>query len=115
MEFKFDIKDLVDGGIVKIDHTLIPFGYENDEKYICSKHYLFINKCIFIHGKLLNLIHTFYSLQRRIAMIIDEMGKASARAQDLKMPITTSEKLSKSDHTVYLLSEQTDEEYLIII
>lgn len=43
-------------------------------------------------------------------MIIDEMGKASARAQDLKIPITTSEKLSKSDHTIYLLSEQTNEE-----
>lgn len=57
--------------------------------------------------------HTFYSLQRRIAMIIDEMGKASARAQDLKMPITASEKLSKSDHTIYLLSEQTDEEYVL--
>lgn len=42
-------------------------------------------------------------------MIIDEMGKASARAQDLKMPITTSEKLSKSDHIVYLLLEQTEE------
>lgn len=38
------------------------------------------------------------------------MGKASARAQDLKIPITTSEKLSKSDHTIYLLSEQTNEE-----
>lgn len=59
------------------------------------------------------MIHNFYSLQRRIAMIIDEMGKASARAQDLKMPITTSEKLSKSDHTVYLLSEQTNEEYVL--
>lgn len=45
-------------------------------------------------------------------MIIDEMGKASARAQDLKMPITTAEKLSKSDHIVYLLSEQTNEEYV---
>lgn len=39
MEFKFDIKDLVDGadgGIVKIDHTLVPFGYEDDEKYMAK-------------------------------------------------------------------------------
>jgi len=43
-------------------------------------------------------------------MIIDEMGKASARAQDLKMPITTAEKLSKSDHIIYVLSEQTGDE-----
>lgn len=48
-------------------------------------------------------------------MIVDEMGKASARAQDLKMPITTAEKLSKSDHTVYVLSEQTGEEYIFIV
>lgn len=46
-------------------------------------------------------------------MIVDEMGKASARAQDLKMPITTAEKLAKSDHTVYLMTEQTNDEYVI--
>lgn len=45
-------------------------------------------------------------------MIIDEMGKASARAQELKIPITTAEKLSTSDHSVYLLSELTDDEYV---
>lgn len=35
MEFKFDIKDLaeIEGGIVKIDHTLTPIGWEEDEKY----------------------------------------------------------------------------------
>lgn len=32
MEFKFDIKDLAEIGIVKIDHTLIPFSCEEDEK-----------------------------------------------------------------------------------
>jgi len=33
MEFKFDIKDLAEGGIAKIDHTLTPLGCEEDEKY----------------------------------------------------------------------------------
>jgi hypothetical protein len=33
MEFKFDIKDLAEEGIVKIDHTLTPFGSEDDGKY----------------------------------------------------------------------------------
>lgn len=34
MEFKFDIKDLAEEGeIVKIDHSLTPFGYEEDEEY----------------------------------------------------------------------------------
>ncbi|XP_025414955.1 alpha-tubulin N-acetyltransferase 1-like [Sipha flava] len=86
MEFKFDIKDLAEEGIVKIDHTLTPFGSEDDG-----------------------------NLQKRVAMIVDEMGKASARAQDLKMPITTAEKLSKSDHTIYLFSEQTNEEKCVVV
>lgn len=33
MEFKFDVKDLAESGIVKIGHTLIPVGSEYDEKY----------------------------------------------------------------------------------
>lgn len=33
MEFKFDIKDLAEVGIVKIDHSLTPFGCEDDERY----------------------------------------------------------------------------------
>jgi len=33
MEFKFDITDLAESGIVKIGHTLVPFGCEEDEKY----------------------------------------------------------------------------------
>lgn len=34
MEFKFDIKDLAEAVIVKIDHTLKPVGCdEEDEKY----------------------------------------------------------------------------------
>lgn len=38
MEFKFDIKDLAEGGIAKIDHTLTPLGYEEDEKYMIKNH-----------------------------------------------------------------------------
>lgn len=34
MEFKFDIKNLAEIGIVKIDHTLTLFGSEEDEKYL---------------------------------------------------------------------------------
>lgn len=33
MEFKFDIKDLARVGIVKIDHTLTPLDFDEDEKY----------------------------------------------------------------------------------
>jgi len=69
---------------------------------------IFFFRCIILY----EVIKILDSLQRRVAMIVDEMGKASARAQELKMPITTAEKLSKSDHSVYLLSEKTDEEYV---
>ncbi|XP_050537334.1 alpha-tubulin N-acetyltransferase 1-like isoform X2 [Daktulosphaira vitifoliae] len=86
MEFKFDIKDLSEKSILKIDYSLIPDGYEYD-----------------------------VNLQRRIAMIVDEMGKASARAQDLKMPITTAEKLAKSDHLIYLMTEQTNDDSNVVI
>lgn len=33
MEFKFDIKDLAEVGIVKIDHSLTPLDFDEDEKY----------------------------------------------------------------------------------
>lgn len=33
MEFKFDIKDLSEQPILKIDYSLIPNGYEYDVKY----------------------------------------------------------------------------------
>lgn len=111
MEFKFDIKDLAEGGeIVKVDHSLTPFGYEEDEEYGPTQ--IAYNTILGTHENIVKNIIVFYSLQRRVAMIIDEMGKASARAQDLKMPITTAEKLSKSDHTIYLMSEQAEGEYV---
>lgn len=68
-----------------------------------------------IHIAIILLIqnnYNFYSIRRRVAMIIDEMGKASARAQDLKMPITSADKLSKSDNIIYLLTEQINEEFV---
>jgi len=38
-------------------------------------------------------------------VIIDEMGKASAIAQELKMPITSGDKLANSDHILYMMTE----------
>ncbi|XP_050435796.1 alpha-tubulin N-acetyltransferase 1-like [Adelges cooleyi] len=86
MEFKFNIDDLVQEPILKIDYSLTPVGYDNDA-----------------------------NLQKRVAMIIDEMGKASARAQDLKIPITTAGKLTKSDHTIYLMTEQDIENAYVVV
>lgn len=114
MEFKFDIKDLAELAIVKIDHTLKPVGCdEEDEKYIRLKiiAYTTYNNNNNNSNIMLNNYNLF-SLQGRVAMIIDEMGKASARAQELKTPITTADKLSKSDNIIYLMSEQINEEYV---
>lgn len=40
-----------------------------------------------------------------MGMIIDEMGKLSAMAQDLKIPETSARKLANSDHIVYIMIE----------
>lgn len=46
-----------------------------------------------------------------MSMIIDEMGKASAVAQELKSPITSADKLTKSDHIIYMMTEHNTPEY----
>lgn len=53
----------------------------------------------------------FYRLQKIISNIIDKMGEASGIAQELKSPITSAEKLMRSDHTLYLMTEQTSPGY----
>jgi hypothetical protein len=42
-----------------------------------------------------------------ISNILDKMGEASGIAQELKSPITSAEKLRRSDHTLYLMTEHT--------
>jgi len=42
-----------------------------------------------------------------ISNILDKMGEASGVAQQLKSPITSAEKLKRSDHILYLMTEQT--------
>lgn len=49
-----------------------------------------------------------------MSMIIDEMGKASAVAQELKSPITSADKLAKSDHIIYMMTEHNTSEYELI-
>lgn len=45
----------------------------------------------------------FSEYQRLLSRILDDMGEASARAQGLNKPITSTLKLRDTDHTVYLL------------
>lgn len=46
---------------------------------------------------------------------IDEMGKASAVAQELKTPVTSADKLVNSDHIVYLMTEHDKPGYVFQI
>ncbi|XP_030051200.1 alpha-tubulin N-acetyltransferase 1 isoform X2 [Microcaecilia unicolor] len=43
--------------------------------------------------------------QRQITVILDEMGKASAKAQHLSAPITSTSRLQGSDHRLYILKD----------
>ncbi len=48
-----------------------------------------------------------FCLQQRISEILDAMGAASAKAQGLKGPITSGDKLRmQSEHVVYLLVDR---------
>lgn len=40
-----------------------------------------------------------------MGLIVDEMGKASALAQDLTVPITSANNLVNSDHIIYTMTE----------
>ncbi|XP_042563013.1 alpha-tubulin N-acetyltransferase 1-like [Clupea harengus] len=43
--------------------------------------------------------------QALIARVIDELGKASAKAQQLPAPITSAAKLQSNTHLLYLLKD----------
>lgn len=54
----------------------------------------------------MSVLHIFdYSLQNIMGLIVDEMGKASALAQDLSVPITSARNLINSDHIIYTMTE----------
>uniref|UniRef100_A0A0K8UJK7 Alpha-tubulin N-acetyltransferase 1 n=1 Tax=Bactrocera latifrons TaxID=174628 RepID=A0A0K8UJK7_BACLA len=79
--FKFDIRSLFPQPIVKVDSSLLP--------------------------------HTFHGNRRqaleataKMSAIIDHLGQLSAIAQKLNIPITTAQKLRKSDNQiVYLMAD----------
>ncbi|KAF7644130.1 hypothetical protein LDENG_00227350 [Lucifuga dentata] len=75
MEFPFDINQLFSERISILDHTLVA-GRKSAGRP---------------------------DLQAQIASIIDELGRASAKAQQLTAPITSASKLQSSSHQLYLL------------
>lgn len=45
-----------------------------------------------------------------MGLIIDEMGKASAVAQELKLPVTSANRLVNSNHILYMMTEHNTPE-----
>ncbi|XP_050520944.1 alpha-tubulin N-acetyltransferase 1-like [Daktulosphaira vitifoliae] len=86
MEFKFSIEEIAIKEILKIDHNLSIDGCQKSNK-----------------------------LQKMIGEIIDGMGSASAVAQELKSPVTTTEKLVKSDHIVYVMTEHPEQKKFSVV
>ncbi|XP_043263187.1 alpha-tubulin N-acetyltransferase isoform X1 [Colletes latitarsis] len=78
MEFKFNVNKLLPRKINKVTHTLIPEDFKGDRREL-------------------------HECQRQLGRVLDDMGEASARAQGLNKPITSSLKLRDTDHLVYLL------------
>ncbi|XP_060535860.1 alpha-tubulin N-acetyltransferase-like isoform X3 [Cylas formicarius] len=83
MEFKFNLGDVFDGrDVVEIGNTLIPPGFSGDKRAL-------------------------WDTQSKVSQIVNAMGEASAAAQGLSKPITTSDRLRNSEHKLYLLIDES--------
>lgn len=78
MEFPFDINQLFPERVSILDHTLI-----TDRKSSGRP-----------------------DLQEYIATVLDELGRASAKAQQLTVPITSASKLQTQKHQLYLMKDE---------
>ncbi|XP_041451529.1 alpha-tubulin N-acetyltransferase 1-like [Drosophila obscura] len=82
--FKFDIKPLFPEAIIKVSADLLPQDFAGSRVHSAD------TTC-------------------KIAAIVDYMGQQSATAQELVSPVTTAQRLGKSDNqTIYLLGDATD-------
>ncbi|XP_055012991.1 alpha-tubulin N-acetyltransferase 1 isoform X2 [Boleophthalmus pectinirostris] len=77
MQFPFDINQLFPERITILDHTLVT-GRKSAGRP---------------------------DLQENIATVLDELGKASAKAQQLTAPITSASKLQTQKHQLYLMKD----------
>ncbi|XP_007439800.1 alpha-tubulin N-acetyltransferase 1, partial [Python bivittatus] len=83
MEFPFDVDVLFGERITTVDQRLQPSGRK---------------------GSGLALTHRV-DMQQQLTMIIDEMGKASAKAQNLPTPITSASRMQTNRHVLYILKD----------
>ncbi|XP_074654816.1 uncharacterized protein LOC141908612 [Tubulanus polymorphus] len=86
MEFAFDVNCLFEGDVCILDNRLLPV--KNDT----------INSTI----KMTSRSQTH---KAQFMEILDKMGEASAKAQNLHGPITSGRKLEISDHKLYLIKD----------
>ncbi|XP_031562511.1 alpha-tubulin N-acetyltransferase-like isoform X2 [Actinia tenebrosa] len=82
MEFPFNVNHVLPETVTLVDENFSPFR----EK--------------FKHDRVL-----FNSKQKELKNIVDLMGEASAKAQNLKASITSAIKLATSDHRLYILKD----------
>uniref|UniRef100_H2UH27 Alpha-tubulin N-acetyltransferase 1 n=1 Tax=Takifugu rubripes TaxID=31033 RepID=H2UH27_TAKRU len=87
MEFPFDINQLFPERISVLDHTL-----EAGPGFVLASHCCTVYVCR-------------PDLQACCATVIDELGKASARAQQLPAPVTSASKMKSQRHQLYLLKD----------
>ncbi|XP_042303281.1 alpha-tubulin N-acetyltransferase 1 isoform X2 [Sceloporus undulatus] len=83
MEFPFDVDVLLGERITTVDQQLQPSGRR---------------------GAGFTTTHRV-DLQHQLMTIIDEMGKASAKAQNLPIPITSASRMQTNRHVLYILKD----------
>ncbi|KAF0752562.1 alpha-tubulin N-acetyltransferase 1-like, partial [Aphis craccivora] len=81
-----EFNSFINGEVLKIDNTLTAMGYENN-----------------------------VDLRNKMGWMVDEMGKVSAMAQELKSPITSAEMLINSDHVLYMMIEHNSSPHFVIV
>ncbi|KAJ6652883.1 hypothetical protein lerEdw1_010541 [Lerista edwardsae] len=83
MEFPFDVDALLGERITTVDQHLQPSGRKGPG--FATSHRV--------------------DLQQQLMTIIDEMGKASAKAQNLPTPITSASRMQTNRHVLYILKD----------
>uniref|UniRef100_A0A3Q2Z401 Alpha-tubulin N-acetyltransferase 1 n=1 Tax=Hippocampus comes TaxID=109280 RepID=A0A3Q2Z401_HIPCM len=54
-------------------------------------------------------------LQSHIATVIDELGRASAKAQKLTTPVTSATKMQSQHHQLYLMKDGESQGYIVML
>ncbi|XP_054832818.1 alpha-tubulin N-acetyltransferase 1 isoform X2 [Eublepharis macularius] len=83
MEFLFDVNALFGERITTVDQHLQPSGRRGPGSATTHR----------------------VDLQQQLMTIIDEMGKASAKAQNLSTPITSASRMQTNRHVLYILKD----------